>query len=667
MPTILCELVITKLRKDADTHIPYEALSWCWGAPDANSYINIRKKGKIYAKYVRPDLVYAMHALRNHQIDRYLWIDAICINQEDTKEKNHQIEMMAEIYGRAVQVCVWLGVATKSSQIALRFIKKEVLQLRHFDELCGSRQASEKWKALLELMQRPWFSRRWVVQEISLARQAVMYCGSDQISWQKFAVAVELFVEVETATHRLSEVIKKDPKFFHVPGWFEYVSALGASLLVEATGRLFRDNKTKRVQKLEAGLKPRKNSDEELDDIPDIQRPKGQPLLSLEYLVSNLSSFDTTVEHDNIYALLAISKDTTPKAATKSLHITDHTRAVLEKFTQKKDYRVDYDLPYVDVCKDFIQFCIEQSMRNDPSRALDVICRPWATEQKVLVKRRKTRALELEKKKAREKRALRKAHASIPTSIDDKSAGDMIGEEKKNFDEMPLPSWIPQLSSAPYAMDYKAGVEGLTIGRMNADPLVGVPSLTQRNYNAAETKQLNMKKFKFRKREKWNYYSMFVEGFVLDTIAEVQQSSQTGAIPTEWADFGDWPDAKGKPPDKFWRTLVADRGRDAKNPPVYYARACKESFSKGSIKSGAISTTDLINNERNSVVAQFCRRVQAVIWNRALVKTENGTLGLVGKNVQKGDKICILYGCSVPIVLRRSEEKSEKTMKEEME
>lgn len=173
----------------------------------------------------------------------------------------------------------------------------------------------------------------------------------------------------------------------------------------------------------------------------DTQRPKGQPLLSLEYLVSNLSSFDTTVEHDNIYALLAISKDTTPKAATKSLHITDHTRAVLEKFTQKKDYRVDYDLPYVDVCKDFIQFCIEQSMHNDPSRALDVICRPWATEQKVLVKRRKTRALELKKKKARERKALRKAHATMPTSTNDKpAAGDMIGEERKTFDEMPLPS-----------------------------------------------------------------------------------------------------------------------------------------------------------------------------------------------------------------------------------
>jgi hypothetical protein len=57
----------------------------------------------------------------------------------------------------------------------------------------------------------------------------VIYCGKDEISWNKFPVAVELFVGVETTTHRLSEVMKKDPKYYHVPGWFEYVSALGAA------------------------------------------------------------------------------------------------------------------------------------------------------------------------------------------------------------------------------------------------------------------------------------------------------------------------------------------------------------------------------------------------------------------------------------------------------
>jgi hypothetical protein len=100
---------------------------------------------------------------------------------------------MSEIYGRADQVCVWLGEGDRSSQMALRFIRKEVLQLQNFDELCESELASEKWSALLDLMQRPWFSRRWVVQEIALARRAMVYCGNDKISWKKFAVAVELF------------------------------------------------------------------------------------------------------------------------------------------------------------------------------------------------------------------------------------------------------------------------------------------------------------------------------------------------------------------------------------------------------------------------------------------------------------------------------------------
>src|SRR2546421_286671 len=184
-------------------------------------------------------------------------------------------------------------------------------------------------------MQRDWFSRRWVVQEIALARSALIYCGTDMISWNKFAVAVELFVEVETATHRLSEVMKKDSKHKNVPVLFEYVSALGASLLVDATGRLFRDYKVDErseddsLPNVEYGhyLKLRASPDEDNNRVvarkshSDIERgrngPKGKgpPLLGLEYLVSSLSIFNTSVPHDTIYALLAIAKDTTPAAA----------------------------------------------------------------------------------------------------------------------------------------------------------------------------------------------------------------------------------------------------------------------------------------------------------------------------------------------------------------
>jgi hypothetical protein len=59
----------------------------------------------------------------------------------------------------------------------------------------------------------------------------------------------------------------------------------------------------------------------------------------------------------------------------------------------------------------------------------------------------------------------------------------------------------------------------------------------------------------------------------------------------------------------------------------------------------------LINNERNSIIAEFCRRVHAVIWGRSMFRTTSGKLGISASDVKVGDNICILYGCTVPVVL----------------
>ncbi|OCL14441.1 HET-domain-containing protein [Glonium stellatum] len=663
-PYVECELVVTEFTESSEA-IPYEALSWCWGTSRQTSYINIRKDGNLYAKHVSRSLLNALRALRRPKKDCYFWIDAVCIDQDNLQEKNHQVEMMSEIYGRASRVCIWLGERDKSSEMALKFIKTEILQLQNFDELCADEQSSEKWGALLDLMQRPWFSRRWVVQEVALARKAVIYCGVDKISWREFAVAVELFVEVETATHRLSEVMRKDPKFYHVPGWFEYVSALGATLLVEATGILFRDYRHRSPAHHKSYPKPKpqpgSGSDSESDDGSDIESEvesvaesvaeahsdgtrlgKRQPLLSLEYLVSRLSIFEATVGHDIIYALLAISKDTTPFSSEGGSRIVlNHTQDILEAFTQQKRYKVEYEKPFVDVCRGFVEFCIQ---RGDPTRALDIICRPWAPEPKRKPARRNSRN---------------------PDKARDRASGEKGREDKTVEEDLPLPSWIPRLSGAPFAMFPHAGIHKLKMGRKNADTFVGLPASNQRNYNAAESKRFDIKKLKFRKRK--DHYSMYVEGFVLDTVKEVQPFSQGGAIPHKWAEAGGWHDAPNTdPPHEFWRTLVGDRGQDGKNPPVYYSRACKESFSKGGLSSGSVSTTDLINNERCSVVAQFCRRVQSVIWNRCLIKTKGGNLGLANSNIHEGYLVCILYGCSVPVILRQSEKKTPNEIDDEV-
>lgn len=621
--SVMCELFEAELRDRMCYELPqpgipasnpenqpgrvkYEALSWSWGKDTAAHQIYVRRKGLGIAKMKVPkDLVWALKHLRRLHDDRILWIDAICINQRDNIERNHQVENMSVLYDQASNVCVWLGRNNEESKVAIEFIKNEIMEFQNFDDLCERNENTNKWKALLSLMQRPWFSRRWVVQEIALARKATIHCGDDTLNWKHFAVAVELFVEVETATHRLSEVMKKDPEYYHVPGWFEYVSELGASLLVQATGMVFRNYKTE--PGVEGNTLPGRN-------IPSNRRP----LLTLEYLVSTLTIFDASEPRDAIYALLAIAKDTTPLAVgVNSSHTTPeaHARSALGTFTERKLYPVHYDQPYEDVCRDFIEFCLRYS---DSSRALDIICRPWAL-------------------------------APANFNVWGPGATPSVTAPAKS-----LPSWVPQLSGAPFEMMPQAGMTAKKMGRKNADPLVGLPIL-QRNYDACEGKYIDRKVLRFRKRT--GHYSLYVKGFILDTVDEVEVPSQGGGIPEEWLRLAGWNDSTtgdSDAPEEFWRTLVADRGKDERNPPMYYAKACKESVTKGGIQSGSVNTSNLINNERNSIVAQFCRRVQAVIWNRRLMKTHRTFLGLGNKHVQVGDKVCILYGCSVPVLLRET-------------
>jgi hypothetical protein len=107
-PQIECELEVVGMEPaEIDKHTDgegYEALSWCWGTAPPDSSINIRKGRFKFCKKVQPDLFAALKALRSPRQDRYLWIDAICIDQHNVGEKNHQVEMMSAIYGRAKSV-----------------------------------------------------------------------------------------------------------------------------------------------------------------------------------------------------------------------------------------------------------------------------------------------------------------------------------------------------------------------------------------------------------------------------------------------------------------------------------------------------------------------------------------------------------------------------------
>ncbi|KAF2132501.1 HET-domain-containing protein, partial [Dothidotthia symphoricarpi CBS 119687] len=101
-PPILCELVTASV---ADSAGKYIAGSYVWGAPELASSIILN--GISFG--IRANLAYFLRACRSKYKTRVIWIDAICINQDDMAERSSQVRIMSQIYTGAASVYCWLG------------------------------------------------------------------------------------------------------------------------------------------------------------------------------------------------------------------------------------------------------------------------------------------------------------------------------------------------------------------------------------------------------------------------------------------------------------------------------------------------------------------------------------------------------------------------------
>lgn len=186
--------------QDFDRLLEYEALSYVWGEEPAS--LPILLDGLHFE--VRPNLYRALHRLKHQSRPRVLWIDAICINQADQEEKESQIPLMRDIYRRASQVVVWLGEADRIAQAAFKYLQKIICALTNGTDEDFQARAKiqnifdiDSYDALVALLERDWFHRRWIVQEICLARTAVMICGQLSLLYDDFHHAVLAIVDTE--------------------------------------------------------------------------------------------------------------------------------------------------------------------------------------------------------------------------------------------------------------------------------------------------------------------------------------------------------------------------------------------------------------------------------------------------------------------------------------
>lgn len=98
----------------------YCALSYTWGDPTDQKWIRINDK----EFHVQPNLLLALDAVRAIDAEQLIWIDAICINQREVPERNHQVSLMGQIFGNAKRVLGWVGPAADDSDVLLEFAEK---------------------------------------------------------------------------------------------------------------------------------------------------------------------------------------------------------------------------------------------------------------------------------------------------------------------------------------------------------------------------------------------------------------------------------------------------------------------------------------------------------------------------------------------------------------
>lgn len=592
----------------------------------------------------------------------------MCIDQEDAHEKDLQVAMMADIYSNAQSVCIWLGEHAEKSEAALKFISEKVSDIGEFENITNDPVFADEWRALGALMIRPWFSRRWVVQEISLAKDATVHCGDRFVKWRHFETAVALF---ERDAGRIARFYRQSESAHYDSDLFGDVAAMGATRLVHAKSDLFRRD--------------------------EYDRTIVEYKYTLSELVANLASFEAKEPHDMIYAILALAKDThtktTPKHessegraasngglnasnggtvspapvnnrqghdptprkaslpsagssvesfhslpppegqavagappddstasppdmanATRVLSMTkDQERAnklaknVIRVFRRNQNsqtariFLVNYEQPFFDVCKQFLAHAIPKADRYN----LDILCLPWAPK-------------------------------GVPN----------------------LPSWIPSVANAPFGRrKAKHAPGGWQTTRKNADPLVAGSS----QYNACRGSIAERDVEQPRKGD-WYFgdtedtrYSLFVTGFVLDEIGKASTYCQNGHIPMEWLELARWdpwtptsPSGEAPdPPERLWRTLVADRGDDGANAKIYYPSIFTYAATH-STEGNGLETAEL-SKRHNSLLVEFLKRMKAVVWNRKLfLSTRDSHLGLVPRSAESGDCKLITLMCLLP-------------------
>lgn len=166
---------------------------YTWGDPADT--VNIYIEGEAFQ--ATSNLHAALCQLREKG-HKSLWVDAVCINQTDLEEKNIQLLQMGAIYQRANQTIAWLGNEADDSNKAFATIEAIAAEDR------SPLVTSASLRSLKPLLQRPYWRRIWIVQELALSRETTLVCGSCELS---LAIFFSAMLRLKQNTQEVSHTV----------------------------------------------------------------------------------------------------------------------------------------------------------------------------------------------------------------------------------------------------------------------------------------------------------------------------------------------------------------------------------------------------------------------------------------------------------------------------
>ncbi|KAL5404938.1 hypothetical protein PMIN06_004997 [Paraphaeosphaeria minitans] len=268
----------------------YVALSYCWGwdARDPSRQIEING----HLCNVTESLEAALKTLRGSQtataIPVKLWVDALCINQSDFEEVKAEILRMREIYSQAASVYVHLGPVSEDSDLGFEYMHnlskalsenaEDVRRALVNKRLSSTDQRRKAYTAMLNLLNRPYWHRVWVLQEMAMSRGSLtIACGTSEMYLEDILLVSRFICLNSESVLILLKFDQEAIQALSMPVRLQYFTVTWAS----------REKRNRTLRR--TALEPKAKYFE-----------LRQPLLALA------QSAQATKPHDNVYGLLGI-------------------------------------------------------------------------------------------------------------------------------------------------------------------------------------------------------------------------------------------------------------------------------------------------------------------------------------------------------------------------